>query len=248
MKTDRRITLALVAIIGLSIGWLLPTETRSVSNANQPQDASYRFSANENYTALNSSLDELQVLVAKLQPPPTKAPEFETVLEKCCPVPEVVKTLDSPSSQSRQTLDKCICPNCPRCDEPSPAPVAEVAKTLERTPAKPPISSKTGYKPGLVASSTTPANYTPRWTHPSTIEDHMVSTHGVSTVGKTKAQLYAEHDALHDAERSSRSRQTVAVSSVVRSSSSSCPGGVCPVPSRTTRTAAPVRMFRLFRR
>lgn len=242
MKNDRRITLALVAIIGLSIGWLLPTETRSVSTANQPQGASPRFSAHDHYASLNSSLDELQVLVDKLQPPKTSQPQFETVLETCCPpVAEVAKTLDSSGSRSRQTLEKCICPNCPRCDEPT--------KLQAR------IASEGS---GLVASSTTKPStknqelrtseaYTPRWTHPSTIEDHMVSTHGVSTVGKTRAQLYAEHDALHDAERSSRSRQTLEISSVVRSSSS-CPGGVCPVPSRTTRTAAPVRMFRLFRR
>jgi hypothetical protein len=242
MKTDRRITLALVAIIGLSIGWLLPTETRSVSNANQPQGASPRFSANDHYASLNSSLDELQVLVAKLQPPKTSQPQFETVLEKCCPpVAEVAKTLDSSGSRSRQTLQKCICPNCPRCDEP--------------TTSQPAASARDNTKPGLVASSTTKPStknqalrtseaYTPRWTHPSTIEDHMVSTHGVSTVGKTRAQLYAEHDALHDAERGFK---TLAVSSVARSSSS-CPGGVCPAPSRTTRTAAPVRMFRIFRR
>ncbi len=199
-------------MMGISIGYVLPTNPA-------PAKATYQSATTEtNLSQLDDSLGELQMLVAKLQPRASRQPLFEKVLRQC------------------------ECNDC-ACDSPSknPPPVAEVAKTLESTPATTQTANEIGYKPGLVASSTTPANYTPRWTHPSTIEDHMVSTHGVSTTGKTRAQLYAEHDAIHDSERS-QSRQTLGYSSVVRSSS--CPGGVCPVPQRSYQTVRPFRLFR----
>lgn len=88
-----------------------------------------------------------------------------------------------------------------------------------------------------------PSTYKARWTHPSTIEDHMATDHGVSVAGKTKSQLLAEHDAIHDVIGPVNTTRT---SSVTRSRAtySNCPGGVCPVP----QSRYPVSRFRVFRR
>jgi hypothetical protein len=243
MRPDRRITLALVAVLGMSLGWLLPITSSNHTTASVEQLSS---TVSRDYTSLANSLDELQLLVAKLEPPQTKSPEFETVLESCS--------------------KECICPDCPRCDANveqlsstvSNKPVEQLSSTVPSKPvtegrkpsggtvAPQPASTASVIKPSVVKNdwdNRSTLSYTPRWTHPSTIEDHMVSHHGVSTVGKTREQLYAEHDAIHDAERS----RSVSVTTS-RQSYSSCPGGVCPVPSRTTRTVAPVRPFRVFRR
>lgn len=42
------------------------------------------------------------------------------------------------------------------------------------------------------------------WTHPSTIQNHIASTHGVSTAGMTGEQLLTLHDQIHRGERPSR--------------------------------------------
>jgi hypothetical protein len=82
-----------------------------------------------------------------------------------------------------------------------------------------------------------------RWTYPGRIDSHLASSHGVSSseiAGKSKAELEAMHDALHN--RASTRR--VMRRSPVRVLSSGCPGGVCPSPG----SFAPMRrgLFRRF--
>lgn len=87
-----------------------------------------------------------------------------------------------------------------------------------------------------------PSTYKARWTHPSTIEDHMAFDHGVSVAGKTKEQLLAEHDAIHDGIGPVHSTRAATVTRS-RSTYSSCPDGVCPTPQ--SRYSAPrLRVFR----
>jgi hypothetical protein len=71
-------------------------------------------------------------------------------------------------------------------------------------------------------------NYTPRWTYPGTIEQHMAQDHGKSSYGKTSSQLLQEHDQIHDEIRPVYSTPRSSYSTY---SSSSCPGGVCPAPA-----------------
>lgn len=91
-------------------------------------------------------------------------------------------------------------------------------------------------------SETVRSVYRARWTYPSTIEDHMASDHGVSVAGKTKEQLLAEHDAIHDGIGPVHSTRSATVTRS-RSTYSSCPEGVCPTPQ--SRYSAPrLRVFR----
>jgi len=64
------------------------------------------------------------------------------------------------------------------------------------------------------------------WTYPGDIASHLRSSQHMipaeQMIGKSKDELEALHDALHD----SRTTQTT----------SSCPGGVCPSPTTTRRT------------
>ena len=98
-------------------------------------------------------------------------------------------------------------------------------------------------KSAPVKAGSVPSNYRARWTYPSTIEDHMAADHGVSTSGKTKAQLLAEHDAIHDKIGPVHSARSATVSRS-RATYSSCPGGVCPTP----QSSYPTSRFRVFRR
>jgi hypothetical protein len=93
----------------------------------------------------------------------------------------------------------------------------------------------------------TQANYPPRWTHPDTIEQHMAGYHKVDITGKSKADLVREHDAIHDVIGPVTHSKSMATLSV-KSYSSNCPGGVCPVPNRSvsTRSVAPVSRPRIF--
>ena len=71
---DRRYSLALVAFIGIAIGLMVPVEQRS-----SPVQAT----SAQPLPQLDASLAELQTLVAKLQPPPSKQTDFEQVLDNC---------------------------------------------------------------------------------------------------------------------------------------------------------------------
>jgi hypothetical protein len=86
-------------------------------------------------------------------------------------------------------------------------------------------------------------NYQARWTHPSTIEDHMATDHKVSIAGKSTAQLLVEHDAIHDKIGPVCSTRT---ESVVQSKAiySNCPGGVCPSPQTRIYSFPRLRIFR----
>ena len=225
---DKRFTLALVALVGIGIGCLIPVDqvSRPVQATSSP--------TLDDLPRLDSSLAELQTLVAKLQPPASKQTDFEQVLDQCrCDDCECSSL--SPRGVSKPTGAS---PGCP--------PVAEVAKTLDASPStkhQAPSTRVASAPSTRVASAPiTSVAYTPRWTHPSTIEDHMASDHGISTAGKSKAQLYAEHDAIHD-----QIGTVVRTSSSMRASTStrsSCPGGVCPVPQRSYQTVRPFRLFR----
>jgi hypothetical protein len=115
----------------------------------------------------------------------------------------------------------------------------------------------------VTAPARVASNYRARWTHPSTIQDHMAHDHGISTAGKTQAQLLAEHDAIHDqigpvyhtslpprpAPVTYTVVQPAQVAPVVSSpvvsrqiapatrfpTVNNCPGGVCPLPRRDCR-------------
>lgn len=67
---------------------------------------------------------------------------------------------------------------------------------------------------------------TSQWTYPGTIDGHLASTHGLSRshlAGKSKQQLEAIHDSLHNATRYAPAQPVM---------QSNCPGGVCPQPQR----------------
>jgi hypothetical protein len=115
----------------------------------------------------------------------------------------------------------------------------------------------------VTAPARVASNYRARWTHPSTIQDHMAHDHGISTAGKTQAQLLAEHDAIHDqigpvyhtslpsrpapvtytAVQPALVAPIVSVPVVSRQIApaprfptvNNCPGGVCPLPRRDCR-------------
>ena len=94
------------------------------------------------------------------------------------------------------------------------------------------------------------AIYHARWTHPADLRAHLLSElHGFDAAhlaGMTTAELERLHDEDHDRRaataRSSASSSMVSSSSITRwsTSSTNCPGGVCPSPaiSSTTSTAA----------
>lgn len=152
-------------------------------------------------------------------------------------------TLSEMSKPSSVAIAKaaCDCKDC-QCKDcgsgPCPTPAVEKV-SVNSTPA--------------VASKPVPASdsYRARWTYPGNISTHLSSTHGVDVSGMSVSDQLRLHDSMHEAERgSSTVRYSVAnpvqysTSQPVRSyvRSSSCPGGVCPMPSRTTTR------FRLFGR
>jgi hypothetical protein len=57
------------------------------------------------------------------------------------------------------------------------------------------------------------------WTHPGTIENHLQSTHGVSTAGMTREQMLDTHDALHEG-RSVQTFRAAAVTQPAKSTQS----------------------------
>lgn len=90
-----------------------------------------------------------------------------------------------------------------------------------------PVSS--GNCPGGVCPQPMSTGYydgTSQWTYPNDIASHLSgSSHGISASelsGMTKDEMEAMHDYLHNTASGVSSVQT----------SSSCPGGVCPQPSR----------------
>lgn len=72
-----------------------------------------------------------------------------------------------------------------------------------------------------------------QWTYPGRIDEHLLGgSHGLSPsdiAGKTKRELEAMHDALHNGGSPGR------LAPMVRSSGSNCPGGFCPTPTNTRR-------------
>lgn len=142
-----------------------------------------------------------------------------------------------------ESCDKCDCPTIDVGSFATKSELADMKKELlaeldRRLPLPVVVESKPSAIPAVSSS------YKARWTYPSTIEDHMATDHGVSVSGKTKPQLLAEHDAIHDAIGPGYSTKTTAVSRT-RSTASSCPGGVCPTGSSQSYSRP---MFRLFRR
>ncbi len=74
----------------------------------------------------------------------------------------------------------------------------------------------------------------PHWTHPDTIRNHLMSTHGYSAAqlaGLSHEQMLSMHDADHN---SGKFRVHAAPQSV-QYASSGCPGGVCPSQKRRHR-------------
>lgn len=85
-----------------------------------------------------------------------------------------------------------------------------------------------------------PDGYKSQWTYPGDIATHVSTVHGISTAGKTKEQLEREHDAAHNATRSS---PVVMSQPIVRyAPQSNCPNGQCPTKPSTKQT------WSLFRR
>jgi len=93
------------------------------------------------------------------------------------------------------------------------------------------------------------SEYKARWTFPGDLTTHLQTTHGQNVSGMSVADQLKLHDSLHDGSVVSRTvtKSVAPVVSypavrmpVVRSvpvySTSNCPGGVCPVPSRTRTT------------
>jgi len=84
-----------------------------------------------------------------------------------------------------------------------------------------------------------PDGYKSQWTYPGDIATHVSTVHGISTAGKTKEQLEREHDAAHNAIRSS---PVVMSQPIVRyAPQSNCPNGQCPTKPSTTKTWSVVR-------
>lgn len=150
-----------------------------------------------------------------------------------------------------EPCDKCDCPTIDTSSFATKDELADLRTELfaelnKRLPAPVVVESRPVVMATPVVSSApvVSSSYKARWTYPSTIENHMATDHGVSVAGKSKAQLLAEHDAIHDASGPSYSTKTNAVTRT-RSTVSSCPGGVCPTgPSQSYSRP----MFRLFRR
>lgn len=93
------------------------------------------------------------------------------------------------------------------------------------------------------------SEYKARWTFPGDLTTHLQTTHGQSVSGMSVADQLRLHDSLHDsAPKTSyqvvRSAPVVSypvarmpqVRTVPMYSTSNCPGGVCPMPSRTRTT------------
>lgn len=117
---------------------------------------------------------------------------------------------------------------------------AELMAEIESRIPKPVVEA---VKSAPAKSESVRSAYRARWTFPTaTIEEHMATDHGVSTAGKTKAQLLAEHDAIHDSIGPVHSTRSATVSRS-RATYSSCPGGVCPTP-QSVRYSSPYRFFR----
>lgn len=105
------------------------------------------------------------------------------------------------------------------------------------------------YQPQVSYTATGGSGYQARWTHPSTIQDHMASDHGIITAGKSTAQLLAEHDAIHDqigpvyTTAAPRPKPTLAppdpfyapISRPAFPTVNNCPNGKCPLPRRDCR-------------
>jgi hypothetical protein len=69
--------------------------------------------------------------------------------------------------------------------------------------------------------------YRARWTHPKTIESHMLD-HGVAISGKSKSQLLAEHDVIHDVTGPVAAGEPTPQVNVAYQLQE-CPDGKCPV-------------------
>lgn len=85
------------------------------------------------------------------------------------------------------------------------------------------------------------------WTFPGDIETHLRNDHNVNTSGMTMEQMLDEHDAIHESSAAVTMAAPITKSTVYYpSSSSSCPGGICP----TSHVAAPRRsgLLGIFRR
>jgi hypothetical protein len=210
-------SIVLVGLIGLVIGGLysVPRQTE----ASKPRS---------NYSDAVSGLTEIEnrltLLAANLEKQQSTKFEQAAVND----VAEVVKA-DLEEYATKAELSDLRTDLMAEIESRIPKPVVEAVKS----------------SPSVGRSESVPSTYQARWTHPSTIENHMAVDHGVSTAGKTKAQLLAEHDAIHDGIGPVHTTKTTTVNRS-RATYSSCPGGVCPTPQSAYSTS--VNRFRVFRR
>lgn len=79
--------------------------------------------------------------------------------------------------------------------------------------------------------------YRARWTFPGSIEGHM-QAHGVDTSGKTRDQLLAEHDAIHDVVGPVRAGEPIPQVSQISYRLQDCPNGQCPVVNAVSNVTA----------
>lgn len=108
-----------------------------------------------------------------------------------------------------------------------------VAGLLKAEPVKatlPTPTPATAPKPVKQIPAQVAATGGPHWTYPGDITTHLTGTHGANVAGLSIEQQLSLHDALHE------NRRVVPVqmysAPVYRSS---CPGGVCPQRTQTTR-------------
>lgn len=128
---------------------------------------------------------------------------------------------------------------------PAPTPAPQVPKATQsvvevrtpvRTAAKAAATVAAKAVKGAAIVATAPvravANYQPRWRNNDgrSLKQHTLEVHGFDP-SLSDAELYAMHDAWHDANGGDPPTRSRSVYKSV--SSGDCPGGVCPVPSRT---------------
>lgn len=205
-------SVVLVGLIGLIVGSLFSVPKQSEAGRN-------------NYSDVLSGLDEIEnrlsLVASNLERKQSTKFEEAAVEAAVDDVAEVVQKAFDEYATKQELADLR----------------AELMAEIESRIPKPIVEA---VKSATVES--VPSTYKARWTYPSTIEDHMASDHGVSTAGKTKAQLLAEHDAIHDVIGPVHSTRSATVTRS-RATYSSCPGGVCPTP-QSVRYSGPFRFFR----
>lgn len=114
--------------------------------------------------------------------------------------------------------DGCDCDPC-LCPVKAPESPQEATKVPEATPEPPKPRKAAQAKYGPLGASS------PEWTWPGDIYSHLRSTHGVSPEGLSHREAVVLHNRLHNAQAPARAQPVYRVQS-------SCPGGVCPLPTR----------------